>query len=126
LEGTITEYLAALRINPNLVEGHNNLAIALRMKGDLAGAIAEFRAMLSINPNNANAHSELGATLISYDLKRQYAVRWHQAMNGRAEILCRRGAIPLSSPQGRTMKRYGEEVTISAYVVRRALRGKSY
>jgi tetratricopeptide (TPR) repeat protein len=60
----ITEYEAALRINPNYAEAHVNLGNALsQAPGHLPEAITEYEAALRINPNYAEAHVNLGNAL---------------------------------------------------------------
>src|SRR5205807_848437 len=64
LEGAIVEFRAALRINPNFFEAHNNLGNALLEHVDVEDAIAEYRAALRINPNFAEPHYNLGKVLL--------------------------------------------------------------
>ena len=59
----IAEYTAALRINPDYAEAHNNLGNALASQGKFAEAIAEYTAALRINPDYAEAHNNLGNAL---------------------------------------------------------------
>ena len=52
LPAAITEYQAALRLDPNLAEAHNNLAYALaQIPGRLSEAIAECETALRIKPD---------------------------------------------------------------------------
>ena len=46
--------------NPDHADAHNNLGIALAMKGKLDEAIPHFQAAIRSNPNYASAHSNLG------------------------------------------------------------------
>ncbi|HEV8073334.1 MAG TPA: tetratricopeptide repeat protein [Opitutaceae bacterium] len=60
----ITEYKAALRINPHYAEAHVNLGnTLLQAPGHLPEAITEYEAALRINPNYAEAHANLGNAL---------------------------------------------------------------
>jgi len=59
LDGAITAFRAALRINPNYAGAHFNLGTALGKKGDLDSESLAFRAGLRIDPNNAQEHSNL-------------------------------------------------------------------
>jgi tetratricopeptide (TPR) repeat protein len=60
----IAEFQAALRINPNDAEAHNNLGVAYSSEpGKLADAISEFRAAVRIKPDYVDAQYNLGAAL---------------------------------------------------------------
>ncbi len=59
----IAHYNEAIRANPNLVEAHNALAVALVRKEKIPEAIAEFEAALRINPNSADARRNLEITI---------------------------------------------------------------
>ena len=54
-KGEIVEAIAhcraALAIQPNYVEAHNNLGILLAQKGEAAEAIAQFRKALELRPD---------------------------------------------------------------------------
>ncbi|NIV14433.1 MAG: tetratricopeptide repeat protein, partial [Aliifodinibius sp.] len=41
----------ALRLNPKLVEPHNNLGIALMQQGNIAAAISQFEKALELKPD---------------------------------------------------------------------------
>ena len=45
------QYQKALEINPNYMEAHSNLGVALFQKGQLDEAIAQYQKALEINPN---------------------------------------------------------------------------
>lgn len=57
-------YLKALRINPDYMEAHNNLGIALEMQGLRDEAISHFLEALRIKPNDMKAHYNLGNILL--------------------------------------------------------------
>jgi tetratricopeptide (TPR) repeat protein len=59
----VAHYLAALRVNPRLVDAHNNLGLLLASQGRMAEAIAHYSEALRANPNDANAHLNLGKAL---------------------------------------------------------------
>jgi tetratricopeptide (TPR) repeat protein len=63
VEGALEEYRTALRLQPDLYEPHQNLADALRVKGDLDAAISEYHECLRLQPGSAVAHNNLGAAL---------------------------------------------------------------
>ena len=49
----------AIEIKPDLAEAHNNLGIALGVKGRPAEAVAEFRTAIRLRPDDADAHNNL-------------------------------------------------------------------
>ena len=59
----ISEFAAAVRLNPRSVLVHLSLGSALCKQGDPEAAIHEFEAALRLDPNNANAHGNLGCVL---------------------------------------------------------------
>jgi tetratricopeptide (TPR) repeat protein len=62
----IPEYEAALRIDPNYAQAHNNLGEALAtIAGRLSDAISHYEAALQIAPDDAKAHSNLGNALLN-------------------------------------------------------------
>jgi Flp pilus assembly protein TadD len=63
VERALQEYRTALRLQPDLYEPHQNLADALRVKGDLDAAIGEYHECLRLQPSSAVAHNNLGAAL---------------------------------------------------------------
>lgn len=63
VEKATEEYRAALGLQPDLYEAHQNLADALRFKGDLDAAISEYHECLRLQPGSAVAHNNLGAAL---------------------------------------------------------------
>jgi tetratricopeptide (TPR) repeat protein len=66
LPDAITEYEAALQIDPALAATHYNLGLALaRLPGRLPDAIAEYRAALRMDPNLSEAHCSLGRALLT-------------------------------------------------------------
>lgn len=62
VEQAMEEYRAALRLQPDLYEPHQNLADAFRDQGNLDAAISEYRECLRLQPDSAVAHNNLGAT----------------------------------------------------------------
>jgi tetratricopeptide (TPR) repeat protein len=60
LPDAIAQFEAALRINPNFAEAHNNLGIALASTGrGLPEAVTHFETALRINPGYAQASANL-------------------------------------------------------------------
>ena len=54
----------ALRLDPDYVEAHYNLACALQALGRLAEAAVHYGKVLEAIPNNANAHNNFVAVLL--------------------------------------------------------------
>ena len=50
----IVQYKMALEIQPNCVEAHNNLGLALGKRGQLDEAIAQFQRALALQPDYVN------------------------------------------------------------------------
>ncbi len=65
LNEAIEHYLQALRIKPDFVDAHNNLAIVLFRKGNIEGAIAHFREAVRINPDYIPAKKNLKKLLMT-------------------------------------------------------------
>jgi len=65
-QDAIAEFKAALRIEPNNSEAHDNLGNALAQAPDrLPEAIAEYQAALRISPNDPEVHNNLGSALMN-------------------------------------------------------------
>ncbi len=62
-DGAMTQYRAAIRVDPNDAEAHEVLGIALGNKGDWDGEIAEEREAVRLKPDDAEAHDALGYAL---------------------------------------------------------------
>jgi tetratricopeptide (TPR) repeat protein len=64
-DGAIRELRAAIRLDPNDADAHNDLGVMLSMfKDDVNGAIAEYRTAIRLNPNYVAAHVNLGKALL--------------------------------------------------------------
>jgi spermidine synthase len=61
--GAIVEYRAALRLNPEYMEAHNNLGNALARSGNLPEAEVEYRAALRLAPALLETRDALGRLL---------------------------------------------------------------
>ncbi|MGO9245544.1 MAG: tetratricopeptide repeat protein, partial [Verrucomicrobiia bacterium] len=56
----IGQYEQALRIEPDYVDAHYNLGIALSHIGKIQEAIGQYEQALRIKPDHAKAHNNLG------------------------------------------------------------------
>jgi Flp pilus assembly protein TadD len=63
LNGAISEFHTALRLEPHSPTAHTNLGGTLHEKGDLEGAEAEFRTALQLQPDSPSAHNGLANAL---------------------------------------------------------------
>ena len=63
MEGALTEYRAAITLEPAHVMAHFFLGEALRDNGDLNGAAVELRECVRLRPDDADSHWALGETL---------------------------------------------------------------
>jgi len=63
LPEAISHYEAALRINPNLIVTHYNLANALLQQNRYSGACEQYEDALKLKPNFAEGYLNLGVTL---------------------------------------------------------------
>lgn len=63
LDKAIQSYQHALSLNPNYVEGYNNLGVALRDKGKIDEAIVAYKKALSLKPDYPEALSNMGNAL---------------------------------------------------------------
>jgi tetratricopeptide (TPR) repeat protein len=63
-EMAIEEYKEAITVEPDFIDAHVNLGLALADGGDYDGAIAAYQEALRIDPNDAGAKHELGTVLI--------------------------------------------------------------
>jgi len=57
----VARFQEALRLEPDFMEAHNNLACAFLQQGKRDEAVAHFRHALRLRPDNADAYSGLGA-----------------------------------------------------------------
>lgn len=57
-------YLEALAIQPNVAQGHFNLAHLMMAQGKLDKALAAFRQAIRFHPDSARAHSGIGSVLM--------------------------------------------------------------
>lgn len=65
LDTALQNYRQALEINPHYAEAHNNMANALKDKGDLEAAIASYQEAIRLKPDYAEAHNNMGTVLLA-------------------------------------------------------------
>lgn len=75
----ITLYRQTLKVTTDNYTIHNNLGIALQMRGDIDAAIHEYEAALRINPNCRNGQANLEIALIA-TREREAAIRLYREM----------------------------------------------
>lgn len=63
-EGQVNFFRALVEFDPDDVDAHYNLGVALGNIGDEEGAMAEFRAVLELDPNYFPAQFNIGNTLV--------------------------------------------------------------
>ena len=61
----IAHFREAARLNPDLLEAHNNLCLAVQHLGNPDEAIAECSTAIRLNPKTPTAHNGLGLALLS-------------------------------------------------------------
>jgi tetratricopeptide (TPR) repeat protein len=80
LPKAVSEYEAAIRIDPGYVEAHNKLGIALaQIPGRALDAVGEFRQAIRLNPGYVEAHESLGVTLAGIPGRLDEAVSEYEA-----------------------------------------------
>jgi predicted O-linked N-acetylglucosamine transferase (SPINDLY family) len=62
-DAAIAEFRAAIAAKPDFADAHNDLACALRDRGEMDQAVAELRQAVMLKPDYAPAHSNLGNLL---------------------------------------------------------------
>lgn len=60
LKNAVTCHKQAIALQPNLLEAHYNLALALQEQGELEEAIASYQNLLELNPNYGEVYLNLG------------------------------------------------------------------
>src|SRR5690349_18524571 len=59
----VARYQGALRLKPDLAEGHNNLGVALAAQGRIKEAIAHHKYAAALRPDDVCAHYNLAVAL---------------------------------------------------------------
>jgi len=79
------EFEAAVRIDPNHAEAHNNLGAMLHVSGRLDEAAAHYRRAFELRPDNAEARSNLGRLLMLQGKSADAASEFEHALSVQPE-----------------------------------------
>jgi protein O-mannosyl-transferase len=80
VDEAITQFKAALQIQPNDADSHNNLGTVLRQKGKVDEAITQYHLALQIKPGLAEAHYNLGIALLQKGRTAQAIGQYQEAL----------------------------------------------
>ena len=80
-DAAIASYSRAIKIKPNYADAYNNMANALREKGDLGAAIVNYKQAININPDYAEAYNNMGNALRDKRDLEAAIVNYKQAIN---------------------------------------------
>ncbi len=98
----LTLWTYTLAHNPDFASGHNNLAVALHERGDLAGAQRAYERVIALRPTHAEAHNNLGVLFAD-------AGRWAEAIaHYRAAIAANEGYAKAWYNLGRAYRGAGQ------------------
>lgn len=116
-DDAITEYLAALRLNPSDADAHNNLGVTLMAVGREEEAITHFRSAMAIRPALPDPHLNLGALLLGRNLLDSALARFSEAVRlspGSAEAHNNLGVVLQRLGQGeRAAAEYREALRLN-------------
>lgn len=97
----VASFERAIRLDPDLAEAHNNLAITLNDRQRYDEAIAEYRCAIQLNPHYAEAHFNLGnafrrkgesqAAIAAYQAALELRPDLAEAYNGIGNVLVDNG-----------------------------------
>ena len=93
LDEAVKEYLAALRLKPDLPEVHNNIGNTHTKQGRLDEAIEEYTAALRFNPDYADAHYNLGLAYWKKGLKYEAREEFEMALRLKPDFIPAHQAI---------------------------------
>jgi len=81
----IAHFREAARLNPDLLEAHNNLCLAIQHLGNPDEAIAECSTAIRLNPKTPTAHNGLGLALLSKGRANEARVEFEAAVRLNAD-----------------------------------------
>ncbi len=96
LDEAITEFRAAIRLQPELVGAHIGLANALKENDEAENAIAEFREAIRLQPDNADAHYGLADTLGRQGQREEAIAEYRSAIRLRPDDFAIRHSLGLA------------------------------
>jgi tetratricopeptide (TPR) repeat protein len=76
----VEQYKAALRLKPNLVIAHTNIAVVYKNMGLIDQAIQELQTAIELNPSSAVAHASLGVMYNETGMKDKALDELHSAL----------------------------------------------
>jgi spermidine synthase len=94
MEDAIWHYRQAIRLEPDLVQAHGGLGIALHVQGKLDEAIGHYCRALEIDPEHTEAHNSLACALAEQGKLDEAISHYHRALKTRpnyAEVHYRLG-----------------------------------
>jgi Flp pilus assembly protein TadD len=80
LAEAISEYRAAIQLDPNLAQAWCNLGLALRASGDLPAAISAYWRAIELLPNVAEIHLNLGVALAAAGMANEAVAAWRRSI----------------------------------------------
>lgn len=78
IDSAIREYEAAIEINPDIPEAHNNLGFAYMDKGELEKAVAHQKKALELKPELANGYFGLAMAYEKMGRKEEAIANWKE------------------------------------------------
>jgi len=90
-------YRAAIRLKPDYVDAHRDLAVALGMLGQPDAALREFRKIAELTPRDADAHYNVGFALNSLGRHAEAMQAYREAVRLRPDYADAWGNLGLSA-----------------------------
>lgn len=78
LDAAVSEYEAAIKLNPGIPEAHNNLGFAYMDKGDLDKAVEHQKKALELKPELANGYFGLAMAYEKMGRKAEAIANWKE------------------------------------------------
>ncbi|MGA2139968.1 MAG: tetratricopeptide repeat protein [Verrucomicrobiia bacterium] len=87
MQEAIGEYEQALRLKPDYVEAHENLAAALVQLGNVPEAMEHWEQVLRIKPDRTDAHNNLGLALMRQGRLQEAIQHYEQALRIKPDLV---------------------------------------